>query len=285
MADDGEDASLIAAQQAFLSSGTRPAAKTIRTNGGPATSRQEPRPSTDQQPDAETHGPGWYQQMKGVRFRIDDLEDENEVPDETPRNDRPVKTESMGSAVMGDIVEREISSTTPVFTRPGSQKSINGFPAPRKFTRSRTPAKAPPIESPVADERVATGPLEGKALMEEIDRENRKKMSEMSEDEILELQKSLQASLPKELQHLLLQKPDSSKPDTIPAKPVVEDPTPPSRTARKGLPKVDPTVDDQSFDSHLRTFFPSKTTSVPQPEWTLPVHPAEETFYSTPDST
>jgi len=286
MADDEEDASLIAAQKAFLSSGTRPAAKIIRTTGGPATTRQEPRPATDEQPEAETHqGPGWYQQMKGVRFRIDDLDDENDTPDQNARDEKPLKTESTGSAVMGDIVEREISSGMPVFTRPGSQKPINGFPAPRKFTRFRPPAKKSSTESSVTDERALTGQLEGKALMEEIDRENRKKMAEMSEDEILELQRSLQASLPKELQQILLQKSESSKPVANLPNPVVEDPPARVRTGPQGLPKVDPTMDDQSFDSHLRTFFPATTTSVSQPEWTLPIHPAEETFYSTPDPT
>lgn len=277
MADDNEDASLIAAQEAFFSSGTHPAAKIIHTTGGPATARQEPRPTAaaNDSAEAESQAPGWYQQMKGVRFRIDDLDDANYEP---TRNKSPVKTESMGSAVMGDIVERETSFTTPVFTRPGSQKPINGFPAPRKFTRSRVLAKAPSIDSSVTEKPTPTGQLEGKALMEEIDRENRKKLAEMSEDEILELQKSLKASIPKELQHILLQKAESAT-----SKPAPENPPPPS--APKGLPKVDPAMDDQSFDSHLRTFFPSTTTAVAQPEWTLPVHPAEETFYSTPDHT
>ena len=46
----------------------------------------------------------------------------------------------------------------------------------------------------------------------------------------------------------------------------------------------DTNVDDQAFDNHLRSFFPSETISVSQPEWTIPVHPAEETFYSAPDN-
>lgn len=277
MADDEEDASLVAAQEAFLSSGTHPAAKIIRTTGGPTTKRQEPRPPVENSSEAESQAPGWYQQMKGVRFRIDDLEDANDVDEESSRNERPVKAESMGSAVMGEIVERETSSAMPIFTRPGSQKPVNGFPAPRKFARSRNSAKAPSREPSVVEERTPTGQPEGKALMEEIDRENRKKLAEMSEDEILELQKSLHASLPKETQQLLLQKTESTTTKRIPEIPT---PTPP-----KGLPKIDPTIDDQSFDSHLRAFFPKTTTSVSQPEWTLPIHPAEETFYSTPDAT
>ena len=282
MADD-EDTSLIAAQEAFLSSGTRPAAKIIRTRGGPATPRQEPRPIAEETSGPARHGPGWYQQMKGVRFRIDDLEDENDAPAQTARNKRPGNTESLGSAIMGDIVERGTSSAAPVFSLPESQKSTNGFPAPRKFTPSRVTSKATPMQFSILENRTPTRQLEGKALMEEIDRENRKKLAGMSEHEILELQKSLQSSIPKELQQLLLQKTESSKSEAQSSKPMAENPTALKQTKSKGLPTVDPTMDDQSFDSHLRTFFPSSTTSVSPPEWTLPVHPAEETFYSTPD--
>jgi hypothetical protein len=137
--------------------------------------------------------------------------------------------------------------------------------------------------------------------MEQIDRENRQKLAEMSEEEILELQKSLHTSLSPKLQEKIIQNRDSEEvtkqspsrgPPTSESKsrsgslqtPPLEAPVsqPPTSTA---TPPKDAVSDDKSFDEHLRSFFPKATTSVSQPEWTLPVHPAEETFYSTPDST
>jgi hypothetical protein len=141
--------------------------------------------------------------------------------------------------------------------------------------------------------------------MDQIDRENRNKMAEMTEEEILELQKSLQASLSPAFRDMLLRKdkvplsslqaeerpapsntspiqpqvshPSSVKSTPSPSKPTASIPAPQPSTINN------PFVDDKSFDDHLRTFFPPSTTSIPPPEWTLPVHPAEETFYSTPD--
>ena len=148
--------------------------------------------------------------------------------------------------------------------------------------------------------------------MEEIDRENRKKMAEMSEEEILELQRSLQASLSPEFRDMLLkdktrspsiqtqdstsikststvaQNNPNSSATISPLLPkqtsTATEPTGKSKPISKPSSVNDSFADDKSFDEHLRTFFPASTTSVPPPEWTLTVHPAEETFYSTPDN-
>jgi RNA polymerase II-associated protein 1 len=242
----------------------------------------------------ERHGPGWYQQMKGVRFRLDDLEDDDEEPPSQPkpgmrRTEKSASAPAFGS-VMGDIVERKtISTTTPVFMAQGKQKSIAGFPAPRKLRRPpqvKSQAIPRPVDAAPKYEQPEEKPLEGKELMEEIDRENRKKLAEMSEEEILELQRSLQASLPAGLQKKLLQKDNAEQQSKsnipTPSKSRVQtNPVPPKPKSSK--PKTSIPDDEKSFDEHLRTFFPPKETSVSQPEWTLPVHPAEETFYSTPD--
>jgi RNA polymerase II-associated protein 1 len=245
--------------------------------------------------DRESHGPGWYQQMKGVRFRLDDLEDDdNDQP--IPISNSAIKPTETSRApafgsVMGDIVERKsTSSTAPVFVAQGQRKAIAGFPAPRKLrrppqVRSREPP--PPVETAPKSEGTDEKQPEGKELMEEIDRENRKKLAEMSEEEILELQRSLQASLPAGLQKKLLEKdnPETpSKSNNIPPPTTSTTPVSPKpKSSSKPHPKPPVVDDEKSFDEHLRTFFPAKETSVSQPEWTLPVHPAEETFYSTPD--
>jgi RPAP1-like, N-terminal len=62
-----------------------------------------------------------------------------------------------------------------------------------------------------AETKVNESELEGEALMEQIDQENRQKMAEMIEEEILELQRSLQASLlPPNPREKLIQKHDSA---------------------------------------------------------------------------
>ena len=283
-----EDASLIAAQEAFLSSGTRPAAKIIRTTKQPPT-KQEPIPEDNKVENEEEgvrgSGPGWYQQMKGVRFRLDDLESDDEEPNIRPEPRRgSVKLENKdagdGGAVIGDIIERQTTNALPVFSR-GSQTTTAGFPAPRKFGR---PSKRKEEETPVptaTEAEDATFHAEGKELMEEIDRENRKKLAEMSEEEILELQRSLRATLPPGLQEILLNKSSTSTTTvSAPEEPTQSAASPPvSKSKAKSQ-----SLDDKSFDDHLRTFFSPSTTSVGQPEWTLPVHPAEETFYATPDA-
>jgi len=324
--DDADDATLIAAQQAFLTSGSKPAAKILRAS---SPKRTEPEPHASDSPETEgsewRQGPGWYQQMKGVRFRLDDLEGEedDDVGQEdvgtsgmgSRRRERTVvDRQESGAPVMGDIVERTTSVATPVFAPRGSQKSTSGFPAPRKFGRPQPKQQSAQQSIPASQVEEKTGGetvLEGKELMEEIDRENRKKMAEMSEEEILELQRSLQASLSSEFRELLLRKdkiPPSSgaeqnspsskaptpqpqttpKPSISPSTPSeASNPTtstPPKKSPPKPSTTTDPFEDDKSFDEHLRTFFPPATTTVPPPEWTLPVHPAEETFYSQPDA-
>ena len=270
-ANNDEDASLVAEQEAFLSYGSRPAATVIRTTDKP----QNPPPDDEY----VRHGPEWYQQMRGVRFRLDDLGDDDIPPKHETRTPRkPTDNSPLGSAMMGDIVERKTSNAPPVFSASGQKNPMKGFPAPRRLGR-QTPNQKLPVES----SSPSGNQLEGKALMEEIDRENRKKMAEMSEEEILQLQKSLQESLPASLREKLLNKSNIEK------DPSTQAPGPPAKPAEKTPPKSsfrrgDDTFDDQSFDEHLRTFFPPATTSISRPEWTLPVHPAEEAFYSTPDN-
>ena len=268
--NDYEDASLVAEQEAFLSSGSLPAAKVIRTIEKPQNQHTGD--------EYVRHGPEWYQQMRGVRFRLDDLEEDDIPPKHEERAPRKsADTSPLGSAMMGDIVERKTSNAPPVFSASG-QKNPKGFPTPRRLGRQAANQKVP-IES----SSPSGNQPEGKALMEEIDRENRKKMAEMSEEEILQLQKSLQESLPASLREKLLNKANTEK------EPSTDVPTSSSKPVGKTPPNpsvshIDDTFDDQSFDEHLRTFFPPSTTSNSRPEWTLPVHPAEEAFYSTPDN-
>jgi len=287
---EADDAFLMAAQQAFRSSKTQPAAKIIRT------SQQEPTKSQNspEQVESSQSSRGWYQQMKGVRFRLDDLEssdDEGVKPRPQARRNVVEETESRDNslgvgAVMGDIVERKVSASPPVFVSAGGLRPrTDGFPAPRRFGRAQK-AKDLPSSLPVkeySDKEKDENRLEGKELMEEIDRENRKKMAEMSEEEILELQQSLRATLPKNLQAKLLQKsPDLTSNEMssdLPRSIVPRPSDPPAKSKASGPP-----MHDKSFDEHLRTFFPATTTSVGQPEWTLPVHPAEETFYAPPNN-
>ena len=327
---DDDDAALIAAQRDFLTSESKPAAKVIRATS-PRTTRSPPTSDSPERQRVDdslewTHGPGWYQQMKGVRFRLDDLEDDDEEEQqpgatgrkgsrrkEKPNVDHDVQ--SSAASVMGDIVERKTTTAVPVFASRRSQGSTGGFPAPRKFRlpKQSKPQHAPPRVPTPPDETSTGEMLEGEELMEEIDRENRKRMAEMSEEEILELQRSLQASLSPEFQEMLLKKDKTRSPSTqiqdstsIKSTSSVAQTNPnSSATISPLLPKqistaTEPTskpkpiskpssvndtfADDKSFDEHLRTFFPASTISVPPPEWTLPVHPAEETFYSTPDN-
>jgi RNA polymerase II-associated protein 1 len=274
-----DDAFLRAAQEEFVSSGAQPAAKTLRT-----TQRNvKPRNEETVEEDYGSSGSGWYQQMKGVRFRLDDLEDGGQETYERLSPERKSvkvpeeKDIHESGAMMGDILERKTSAAPPVFMRKGSRRS-GGFPAPMTFSRA-----VKTRETDLADEEKEDlmQRLEGRELMEEIDRENREKLARMSEEEILELQRSLKASLPSGLQKKLLSKSsesstkrEESEPSSIPAESIYSKSKPPS-----------PPVEDQSFDEHLRSFFPTNATSVGQPEWTLPVHPAEETFYSIPDTT
>lgn len=269
--NDAADASLVAEQEAFLSSGSRPAAKVIRTTEKP----QDSPPSDGY----VRHGPEWYQQMRGVRFRLDDLEDVDIPPSRDKRTHRKsADTSPLGSAMMGDIVERKTSNAPPIFSAGGQKSSTKGFPAPRRLGR-QTPNQKAPIESSSS----SGNQLEGKALMEEIDRENRKKMAEMSEEEILELQKSLQESLPASLREKLLNRTNTEK-EPSPDVPASSNKPPEKTPPKPSISRIDDTFDDQSFDEHLRTFFPPTTTSTSRPEWTLPIHPAEEAFYSTPDN-
>ena len=278
-----QDDPLITAQKEFLSGGSQPAAKVVRNvktekNDGAAAAEPE---------SANKEAPEWYKQMKGVRFQLDDLPDDR---------DEGNKSEDVGppkASLIGDIVERKVTSP-PVFTIRGTKSKTRGFPAPRRFGQRSLEVSHPP-DTDNTDDAQVSGNLEGEDLMKEIDRENREKLARMSEEEILELQRSLKATLPPSLQEKLLQKdqPDSKhdeKPE-VPAPNPNEPPSEPasetpkrrsSKTVRFQDPEMD--MDDQSFDAHLRTFFDSQTTSVPPPDWTIPVHPAEETFYSTPDN-
>ena len=154
---DAEDASLVSAQEAFLSSGSHSAAKVIRT-----TDKPENPPSADEY---VRHGPEWYQQMKGVRFRLDDLEDDDVPPKYEFGTARKPMDPPLGSAMMGDIVERKTSNAPPVFSATTQKNPMKGFPAPRRLVR-QTPKQKAPIEASSS----GGNQLEGKALMEEIDR-------------------------------------------------------------------------------------------------------------------
>lgn len=273
---DAEYASIIAEQEAFLTSGAQPAAQTVSVNP----SVKDPQIPAEQ--DEKTVGSGWYQQMKGVRFRLDDLEDEEIARErtasrrKTSESDRPAPS---ATALMGDIVERRTSNVPPIlFSTQGTRVTTKGFPVPRRLgrrLRESTPASEEsqhPFDQP-----------EGEELMKEIDRENREKLAQMSEHEILELQRSLQQTLPAKLQEKLLRKKESSK--TEPELSNYRPPTVPSTTEPNKPATSQPNynLDDPSFDSHLRSFFPATTIPVSQPEWTIPVHPSEEAFYSHSD--
>jgi RNA polymerase II-associated protein 1 len=279
MANDGaDDAGMLVEQEAFLSSKSHPSAKVFRTQ----TSGAEPNVSQVRLPGQEEKpSPGWYQQMKGVKFRLDDLEDDSSGAETTELKKDAPGTDS-GFQLLGDIVERDTSKKTPVFSTKSTRQSARGFPSPRRFWQSKLESKneLPEVPNPIPIERDRKQP-EGKELLEEIDRENRKKLAEMSEDEILELQRSLQQSLPVALQEKLLRK----GPPDLPA-PSVEEPPEPENTSKPlhKEPSNNAPIDDTSFDSHLRGFFTKDEIAVDQPEWTLPVHPAEEAFYATPDT-
>jgi RPAP1-like, C-terminal/RPAP1-like, N-terminal len=296
MADDpppgtaiADDDPLVAEQNAFLSDRSRPAARVIRSSA--AAKKEDNAPGNvladEQAEDAQT-GPDWYRSMRGVRFQLDNLEDQegNTLPRQSAFTE---KQESggggMGQALMGDIVERKTSKAPPVFAPRGSTKIAQGFPAPRTLRRPKASTQESPKAPASKVQPVENGQGDEKSMMEDIDRENTKKIEQMSEDEILKLQKSLQESLSPSTLDLLRKLPPKPTPLSAHAPPVpsappkTEDPTPqktPKKVSFDGL-------DDQAFDSHLRSFFPSETA--PQPEWTIPVHPAEETFYSTPSDT
>jgi RNA polymerase II-associated protein 1 len=295
---DGDDASIIAAQEVFLTSGSLPAAKVLRSS---EQLRGSSKDNGNDEESREPHRPQWYQQMKGVRFHLDDL-DQEDLEDTKNINDRKddhVATHSaLGSSVMGNIVERETSMAKPVFVARGPRQPMKGFPAPRRIGRPPfgSAVSSPAVSVPAQEAGQFSQP-EGAALMEEIDRENRKKLAEMSDEEILELQRSLQKSLPMALQEKLGRKSNSTlstgMEDSSSGLPDVSTEVPGS-SANNNKSRISPSSsslpipghsdDDQSFDAHLRSFFPHITTSVAQPEWTLPVHPAEEAFYSTPDN-
>ena len=174
-----EDDPLIAAQKAFLSGGSQPAAKVIRSAKSPKpdeTSAIEP-----EGPGANREAPEWYKQMKGVRFQLDDLE-----RNETKGSKQQDGSRQTGSLI-GDIVERKVSSP-PVFSIRGTGTKARGFPAPRSF--SRRPFKdSNTLDSDRMDGSGidSAGQPDGEDLMKEIDRENREKLAEMSEEEILSL--------------------------------------------------------------------------------------------------
>ena len=283
---------LVAEQHAFLSVGSCPAAKVIRLSSA---ARKE----NETKVDDEVPGPEWYRSMRGVRFQLDDIEDKGE--NGTLKQDhfsmrwkeRVGGSGGLGQAVVGDIVERKPSDTPPVFAPRGSTTISQGFPAPRTLRRPKPHNREPFISAPPTREIVSTenGRLDDKTLMVEIDRENTEKLEEMSEDEILQLQKSLQESLLPSTLELLRKRPLTS-PAQKPSNPSVKsghshqtpkrEPLEPNKRAAKTV-SFDANVDDHAFDSHLRSFFPSETISVSQPEWTIPIHPAEEAFYSVPD--
>jgi RNA polymerase II-associated protein 1 len=307
------DADLMAAQAAFLTLDSLPAAKIIRRGG------------TRAPDDAHQSASVKSSQVKGVRFQLDELEEEE------PRQTSPAGDVATVPALMGDIVEREGSAATPVFVTSRAGKA--GFPAPRKFGRGRSSGRRDLETKDVGaqtrggrdgrDEgREVRGEfamehrrLEVPELMEEIDRESRNKLADMSKEEILEMQRSLRAQLSPTLQQLLLDKSLQSESSANMQKPLTAT-SPTEARANTGLPAKpgsprdtepliakeqdeashvpvksssstthprlnglnDPNLDDPSFDAHLRSFFPSETTS--QPDWTLPIHPSEETFYS-----
>jgi len=288
---------LVAEQNAFLSGGSRPAAKVIRLS--PAARKESEAAVNPDDEERSGTGPEWYRSMRGVRFQLDDLEDRGEnltlKQDHSSlrQNERVSGTGGLGQALMGDIVERTPSKRPPVFAPRGLTTISQGFPAPRTLRRPKPSSHEPLISSPPAHEIVSTdsGRLDEKSLMEEIDRENTKKLEEMNEDEILKLQRSLQESLSPSMLELLRTKPlqtAAPKPSNPPVKSSES-----TQTLKQELPEsnkkagktvsFDTTIDDRDFDDHLRSFFPSETISVSQPEWTIPIHAAEETFYSTPD--
>ena len=293
-----EDDPLVAEQNAFLAGGSRPAAKVIRLF--PAARKESDAPvDTDNEGRGGT-GPEWYRSMRGVRFQLDDLEDQGEnitlKQDHSSlrQNERVSGTGGLGQALMGDVIERKPSKRPPVFAPRGSTMITRGFPAPRTLRRLKPSSHEPLISAPPAHEIVSieSGRLDEKTLMEEIDRENTKKLEEMSEDEILKLQRSLQESLSPSMLELLQTRhlqTVAAKPSDAPIKSPQSDQTPkqePPESNKRAAKTVvfDTNVDDQAFDNHLRSFFPSETISVSQPKWTIPVHPAEETFYSSPDN-
>ena len=235
---DDDDASLVTEQEAFLSSGSLPAAKVIRTTDKP----QNPPPGDEY----VRHGPGWYQQMRGVRFRLDDLEEDDIPPThETSTPRKPTDTSPLGSAMMGDIIERKTSNAPPVFSASGQKNPMKGFPAPRRLGRQTANQK-----TPVESSSSSGNQPEGKALMEEIDRENRKKMAEMSEEEILQLQKSLQESLPASLREKLLNKANIEK------EPSLDVQASSSKPAEKIPPKPSISRIDDTFDTIFRRTSP-----------------------------
>ena len=272
---DESDAALTAAQQDFLSSDSRPAAKVIRKAAAGSAQNDASRQGEG---GSDGNGAQWYQQMKGVRFRLDDFETEtSELKMSTQSQRDRGKNPKQARDMMGPVVERTTGSSVPVFSSPGSQKSATGFPAPRRLNRKHLQTQIHPPTEP--------NPLNQQSqreLMEEIDRENRKKLGEMSEEEILQLQESLRKSLPASVQEKLLRG-DLSKLDSNESQSTRSNP--PVRSKPLISPsETSETLAEESFDAHLRTYFPSSTSSVEQPEWTLPVYPAEETFFSSPDN-
>lgn len=288
---------LVAQQNAFLSCHSRPAAKVIRSS--PASKKEDnvrgtalPDEQADEQADDNRTGSAWYRSLRGVRFQLDDLDGQkgNALP---TQSDSTKKKESgsggVGHVLMGDIVERKTSKAPPVFAPRGSTKIAQGFPAPRTLRRPQPSTQESP-KSPALEVRPPVEIDQGdtKSMMEEIDRENRKKIEEMSEDEILQLQKSLQESLLPSTFDLLRNRTPTFNPSTAPLPPSGTIPSA-SAKAEDSTPKKTPKkvpfdeLGDQAFDTHLRSFFPSE--KVLQPEWTIPVHHAEETFYATPSVT
>ena len=132
---------------------------------------------------------------------------------------------------MGDIIERKPSKRPPVFAPHGSTTISRGFPAPRTLRQPKPSSHEPLISAPPAHEIVSieSGRLNEKTLMKEIDRENTKKLKEMSEDEILKLQRSLQESLSPSMLKLLQTRhiqTAAAKPSDAPVKSPQSDQTP-----------------------------------------------------------
>ncbi|KAA6409098.1 MAG: hypothetical protein FRX48_07442 [Lasallia pustulata] len=172
--------------------------------------------------------------LRGQRFHLDLSSDEDGDEHETGTNRLRTPAPALHLAYVGDIKERPPSSNTKPPSAPRPSNSTTGFPAHRKRPGSaqrrgkgsastsqlhdgRTPQEPQAIASGRAGARRNDQVLGGEPLVEvgsscedaerkRIDEENRKRMAEMSPDEIARERQELLAGLSPSLIERLLRK-------------------------------------------------------------------------------
>ncbi|BFZ56742.1 hypothetical protein PYCC9005_003790 [Savitreella phatthalungensis] len=177
-----DEEALLAEQRAFYASGTRPAAKVTR------------KATQDTQ-----SGEGTWGDIPGDRVQLN-LDEPTSIGKSAFE---PFKQNGKTTALVGNVLERDSDDdddSEPVFKQPANR----GAPTVTKLDwRARKQSKLAAVKA-VQTEQPVRG--DRSDLKDEIDKENRAKLAQMSEAEIKQEREELMSTLSPELQRLLLAK-------------------------------------------------------------------------------